>query len=66
MEKLVLVTHNKYQRLLGALSTKHSTPNSTAFKRKDMPQPHPRNLICHDEKGGVFIATSYGQGLDLI
>ena len=52
MEKLVLVNHNKYQRLLGALSTKHSTPDSTAFKRKNMPQPPPRKRDMPWQKEG--------------
>ena len=37
MEKLVLVTHNKYQRLLGAQSTKDSEP--TTLKGKTVPEP---------------------------
>ena len=42
MEKLVLVTYGKYQRLLGAQSTKHSIPDSTTPpKRKTMPKPPP-------------------------
>ena len=38
MEKLVLATHDKYQRLLGAQSTKHSMPDSMTLI---MPQPPP-------------------------
>ena len=37
MEKLVLVTHDKYQRLLGAQSTNRSTP--TALKRQTVHEP---------------------------
>ena len=39
MEKLVLVTHDKYQRLLGEQSTKDMEP--TTLKRKIVPEPPP-------------------------
>ena len=39
MEKLVLVTHDKNQGLLGAQSTKLSMPDSMTIKIKNMPQP---------------------------
>ena len=52
MEKLVLVTQAKYQRLLGAQSTK------TMLKRKILPKPPPGNLMS--KKGGLFYATLCG------
>ena len=55
MEKLVLVTHDKYQRLLGAKSTKDLEP--TWLKRKSSLNPHLRNVtsqkkmvLIHDIK----------------
>ena len=56
MEKLVLVTHDKNQGLLGAQSTKLSMPDSMTIKIKNMPKPLPakrdtpkskrRGLLC--------------------
>ena len=46
MEKLVLVTHDNYQRLLGAQSTKDLEP--TTLKRKSVPEPPPGK--CNSRK----------------
>ena len=46
MEKLVLVTYDKYQRLLGAQSTKDLEP--TTLKRKSVPEPPPGK--CNSRK----------------